>query len=288
MDKKLQVFISSTYVDLKEERQVAVKSILESGHIPAGMELFTANSEEQWNVIKKWIDNSDIYLLILGGRYGTINNQTEISYTEMEYDYAVTTNKPIISIVLSDFYLDNIDDSKISRCFERDNPKYISFKNKITHKMVKIIDKIEDIDSLIPKAILEIERDEDIYLTGWLRGDFSKVESKFKIGELSFNELNNCLRSKEFLINENYQKDFGKKISGLDAYIFIKHMGGSFASSYVDKSCPEQYFYNVICPYFISLGLLEIYRVTGRKYYRTRFTKNGIKYNQLFEKIENK
>lgn len=53
MDKKLQLFIASTYVDLKEERKVAVKSILESGHILAGMELFTANSEEQRNVIKK-------------------------------------------------------------------------------------------------------------------------------------------------------------------------------------------------------------------------------------------
>lgn len=49
---------------------------------------------------------------------------------------------------------------------------------------------------MISKAILEIERNEDIYLTGWLRGDFSKVESKYKIGELSFNELNNSLRRK--------------------------------------------------------------------------------------------
>lgn len=62
-------------------------------------------------------------------------------------------------------------------------------------------------------------------------------------------------------------------------------MGGSFAFSYVDKSCLEQYFYNVICPYFISLGLLETYRVTDKKYCRTRLTKNGIKYNQLFKKI---
>lgn len=154
--------------------------------------------------------------------------------------------------------------------------------------MVKIIDKIEDIDSVIPKAILEIERNEDISLTGWLRGDFSKVASKFKIGEFSFNELNDCLRKKEFLINENHQKDLGKKISGLDAYVIIKHMGGSFSSSYIDKSRSEQFFYDAICPYFISLGLLEIYRVPGRKYYRTRFTKNGIKYNQLLEKFEGK
>ena len=56
-----------------------IKSILESGYIPACLELFTANSEEQYNVIKKRIDNSDIYLLFLGGRFGIINYQTEIS-----------------------------------------------------------------------------------------------------------------------------------------------------------------------------------------------------------------
>jgi len=43
--KKLQVFVSSTYRDLKPERQAAVEAILKAGHIPAGMELFSAGSE---------------------------------------------------------------------------------------------------------------------------------------------------------------------------------------------------------------------------------------------------
>lgn len=59
---------------------------------------------------------------------------------------------------------------------------------------------------MISKAILEIERIEDIYLAGWLRGEFSKIESKFKMGELSFNELNSSLRRKEFFIKENFQE----------------------------------------------------------------------------------
>lgn len=64
--KKYQVFISSTYIDLKLERQAAVSAILKSGHIPAGMELFTAGDKNQWETIKSWIDESDIYMLILG------------------------------------------------------------------------------------------------------------------------------------------------------------------------------------------------------------------------------
>ena len=53
MNKKLQVFISSTFIDLKEERQAAVSAILKAGHIPAGMELFKAADKSQWEIIKR-------------------------------------------------------------------------------------------------------------------------------------------------------------------------------------------------------------------------------------------
>ena len=62
-EKKLQIFVSSTYTDLIEERQAAVEAILSAGHIPAGMELFSAGYESQMTVIDRWIDESDVYLL---------------------------------------------------------------------------------------------------------------------------------------------------------------------------------------------------------------------------------
>ena len=81
MKKKLQIFVSSTYTDLKEERQAAVEAILKSGNIPAGMELFTAGNESQLETITRWIDDSDIYFLILGGRYGNIEPKTGKSFS---------------------------------------------------------------------------------------------------------------------------------------------------------------------------------------------------------------
>jgi Domain of unknown function (DUF4062) len=42
MQKKYQVFISSTFSDLVEERQDTLKSVLDMGHIPSGMEVFPA------------------------------------------------------------------------------------------------------------------------------------------------------------------------------------------------------------------------------------------------------
>lgn len=89
MNRKLQVFVSSTYVDLVQERQAAVEAILEAGHIPAGMELFAAGDDEQMKVIRNWIDDSDVYMLIIGGRYGSVEKQSGKSYTQLEYEYAV-------------------------------------------------------------------------------------------------------------------------------------------------------------------------------------------------------
>ena len=81
--KRLQVFVSSTFTDLIHERQAAVEAILVSGNFPAGMELFTSGDESQMDAIKQWIDESDIYMLILGGRYGSIEPKSGKSYTHL-------------------------------------------------------------------------------------------------------------------------------------------------------------------------------------------------------------
>ena len=52
MKTKYQIFVSSTYEDLKEERDLVMKAILEMGHIPVGMEMFSAGDEQQWELIK--------------------------------------------------------------------------------------------------------------------------------------------------------------------------------------------------------------------------------------------
>ena len=91
--KKLQVFVSSRYEDLKEERQAAVEAILRAKHIPAGMELFTAGDQSQMQAIRQWIDESDVFLLILGGRYGTIEQTSGKSYILLEYEHALAKDK---------------------------------------------------------------------------------------------------------------------------------------------------------------------------------------------------
>nr|VFK57841.1 MAG: protein of unknown function (DUF4062) [Candidatus Kentron sp. TUN]VFK66801.1 MAG: protein of unknown function (DUF4062) [Candidatus Kentron sp. TUN] len=82
---KYQIFVSSTYEDLKPERDQVIKAVLEMGHIPVGMEMFSAGDEQQWDVIKKQIDQSDYYVVLIAHRCGSMDGS--ISYTEKEYDY---------------------------------------------------------------------------------------------------------------------------------------------------------------------------------------------------------
>lgn len=98
MDKRYQVFVSSTYADLKEERQQVMQALMEMDCIPAGMELFPAADEEQWEFIKKVIDDCDYYLLIIGGRYGS-TTKDGISYTEKEFDYAIERNLKVVALI---------------------------------------------------------------------------------------------------------------------------------------------------------------------------------------------
>lgn len=102
MEKRYQIFISSTYKDLIEERQKVTQGILKLYHFPIGMEMFHADNEEQWTQIKKTIDMSDYYVLIIGRYCGTLIEDEGISYTEKEYDYAISRGIPVLIFIMSD------------------------------------------------------------------------------------------------------------------------------------------------------------------------------------------
>lgn len=101
MDKKYQIFVSSTFSDLVEERQAVSRAILDMGHIPAGMEMFPAADVEQLTYIKKVIDECDYYVLIIGARYGSLD-QDGVSYTQREFQYAVETGKTVLAFLHKD------------------------------------------------------------------------------------------------------------------------------------------------------------------------------------------
>ena len=95
---KYQIFVSSTFEDLENERDQVIKAILEMGHIPVGMEMFSAADEEQWAIIARNIDESDYYIVLLAHRYGSITDG--VSYTRKEYEYAVSMGVPVLGFII--------------------------------------------------------------------------------------------------------------------------------------------------------------------------------------------
>ena len=98
MDKKYQVFVSSTYEDLKGERQRVIQAILSVGHIAVGMEFFPAADDDSWDVIKRTIDQCDYYIVLVAGKYGSVTREG-ISYTQKEFEYADERGVPILAFL---------------------------------------------------------------------------------------------------------------------------------------------------------------------------------------------
>lgn len=268
MNKKLQVFVSSTYTDLIEERQAAVQAILDAGHIPAGMELFKAG-KSQMKTIQKWIDESDVYMLILGGRYGSIEEESGLSYTELEYKYAISKNMPVFAIVLNESFLfGKAASTGKDAVFEKDYVnKYNTFKNFVQKQIVRFINNIDQIPSTIHAQLNDLLNDTDYNLIGWIRAN--NITSYQEFGEYTFEQLKQLLQLRVFhikiIISENPYEDTTIKISALD---LLMHGYNSFCDGFSSFSGDnnDTLFYNAIVPFYANIGILseEIDSVNSR------------------------
>lgn len=166
MQKKYQVFISSTYTDLIEERREVMEALLQMNCFPVGMEYFNAADESQWEIIKKLIDDCDYYILIVAGRYGTVDEESGKSYTQMEFEYAVSQGKTVLRFVhdkigeLKSANVENTDEGK---------SKLDAFRNLVMKKYCKMWNTTEGLKSQVILALSsQFNTNPQI---GWIKAD---------------------------------------------------------------------------------------------------------------------
>jgi hypothetical protein len=165
LKRRYQVFVSSTYEDLKEERQHVMQALLETKCIPTGMELFPATSSSQWELIRRIIDECDYYIVIVAGRYGS-TDESGLGYTEREFDYALQIGKPVIA-----FYHRNIENLTRSKLEKTDvgQQKLATFVEKIKQRVCRAWETPAELGSAVKSAILnELEFNPQ---PGWVRAD---------------------------------------------------------------------------------------------------------------------
>lgn len=168
MEKKYQIFISSTYEDLKEERKKAIEAILTMNHFPVGMEMFSAADDEQWEIIRETIDVSDYHVLIVGNKYGSIIPDGEdagMSYTEKEFRYALKQGIPILAFVIA-------DDATNHHSYHENDPdkvyKLALFKQAVkTGRLVKFWHNADELAAQLTSSLYKaVKRNKR---PGWIR-----------------------------------------------------------------------------------------------------------------------
>jgi hypothetical protein len=166
MDKRYQIFVSSTYSDLHKERESVIHELTRTGYIAVGMEQFSAADEEQLEYIQRFIDASDYYVVIIRGKYGSLADDG-ISFTEKECDYALERKKPVLPFLFKNPGKLTVD--------ETDNDpeklkKLNNFKKKLEAK--RIVKYWEDASQLV-NSIKDSIHDNVIRRPGigWIRGD---------------------------------------------------------------------------------------------------------------------
>lgn len=177
-DKRYQVFVSSTYLDLIEERQAVTAALLQLDAFPSGMELFPAADDDAWTLIKRVIDDCDYYLLIVAGKYGSVDPSDGLSYTQKEYEYAVSAKKPVMAFLHS-----NIDDI-VAKKIEKDpdtRKKLEDFRSKV--KQAKHVKFWTTADQLGGQVALSYAQFTKQYpAMGWVRAD--QITSSESLAEL--------------------------------------------------------------------------------------------------------
>ena len=166
MDKRYQVFVSSTYSDLIPERSEVMQALLELECMPAGMELFPAANDTQWEWIKRVIDESDYYIVIVGGRYGTVSKETGQSYTEMEYRYALESGKPVIGFL-------HEDPTRLQAKYVEQSPttqrKLEAFRELVRSKLCKFYSSPSDLGAKVSRSLTQLRK--QYPAVGWIRAD---------------------------------------------------------------------------------------------------------------------
>jgi Domain of unknown function (DUF4062) len=167
LERRYQVFVSSTYTDLVDERREVIQALLELDCIPAGMELFPAANDEQWLLITKMIDDCDYYLVVVGGRYGSIS-KNGISYTEREYGYALERGMPILGFLHDD--PGGIPLVKSERDAEA-IAKLDDFRAKVRRKPVRTYRTPDELGAVVSRSLIKLIKSNPA--EGWVRGRFA-------------------------------------------------------------------------------------------------------------------
>lgn len=255
-----------------------------AGHIPAGMELFAAGDKSQLETIKRWIIESDVFMLILGGRYGTIDSASGKSYIELEYEYAIEQNKPAFAAVISDHYLDQKVRNMGKEVLEVEHTEsYRNFKKTVMSRICRFFDDVKDLKLIVHESIPQITHDKK--LSGWVRGD-EVIDPKKTLEEMSqlqtenvrlikqvhelekkissdlyngysFEELLSILQDERVDVGELPELTAAKDVALINLFLAFADRLAVGVENWIDMNKFDRFIFFKIAPKLVTYGLTQ-------------------------------
>lgn len=256
MEKRYQVFVSSTYSDLKSERQTVMQTLMEMDCIPAGMELFPSIDEDQLEFIKKVIDDCDYYLIIVAGCYGSLADDG-VSYTEKEYDYAVSKGIKVIALLRND--LDEIPVNKTDADHTKKQKLDLFIDKLKTGRLVKFWKDEKELAGLVALSLNKTIK--QYPAAGWIRGNSAITDEKIYM-ELEILRKENCeLKNKANMSEKtntsgiNYYDDINSIADFDSEYTFKGKQKLEGTSQYSDWEMKDtqKNLFSAIAPYCLEM-----------------------------------
>lgn len=242
MDKKYSVFVSSTYTDLVAERKQVIDALLQMNCFPIGMEYFNAEDDTQWNIIKNLIKECDYYIIIIAGRYGSIEKESGKSYTQKEYEYAVEQGIPVLRFVHEDIKRltgDKLEDT------DEGKRKLKAFTDEAKKKMCKFWTTPESLAAQVVLSLTAMIKTNP--RVGWIKGDVMTSE-KSNSEIIRLKDENEELRAKIKKMEESAPAGIEDLSQGDDLYAvhfdYAKRQRDGYEKTFEDGS--QEFSWNQI------------------------------------------
>lgn len=254
INKIFQVFVSSTYEDLRDERKKVQETLINNNCLPRGMELFNASDKSQWKIITDVIDDCDYFVLIIGGKYGSIDESVNKSYTQKEFEYAKKKKIPIFAFVRKN--VDNLPAIKVERDRERiemlkaftdevKNNRLVNFWEDEADLALKLYKSIEEAKVKLPRI-------------GFVRSD--EIPAKFFDKEITTTiDVTGMWTS----VWEETEKDLKSIISSREEIKFIQKGNQIVGQSEIKGKYPRKFRHEGWIYHNIYFG--EFFELTKRK-----------------------
>lgn len=131
LDKRYQVFISTSGMEMKPERSIMMQTLVSMGFFSWGLEQRTPISSA---ISRRQIDDCDYVVFLLGSQYGELS-VSGMGYMHLDYLYAVSRQKPIVVFMHEHPHMRDL-------CLRESKPerqeKFLQFRTQLQNEVEQV------------------------------------------------------------------------------------------------------------------------------------------------------